>query len=233
MAREEFINNLRQASRLLPPPRVSSGQGAKLDDFLGTAIHSADLWLTPKAVEGFDCGDFADWPSKDQEKLAKEITAFLDIARGVAPNEPAPRAKSARARKHLETIIEIVGHRLLNEWLEAQEQMVREAEEAAKEKGWYVEKEQKKLQESLLGEYRAPRLRIRTPFKEVLLDPIARFGSGRQGIVDLVVMPTYETAYLLTLKAGRWHIVPTEGAARRKPFTRKTLVNTINRVPDR
>jgi hypothetical protein len=233
MAREEFIDNLWHASRLLPPPRVSSGQGAKLDDFLGTAIHSADLWLTPKAVEGFDRDDFAAWPSKDQEKLAKEVTAFLDLARGISPNEPAPKAKSSRARKHLEAIIEIVGHRLLNEWLEAQERMVEEAMAAARERGWYVEKGEKKLRESLLGAYSAPRLRIRTPLKEVVLDPIACFGSGREGVVDLVVMPTYETAYYVILKEGRWHIVSSEGTLNRRPFNRRTLVNTINKVPDR
>ena len=75
------------------------------------------------------------------------------------PNKPAPKAISAQARKHLEAIIEIVGHRLLNEWLEAQEQMVEEAMAAAKERGWYVEKDEKELHESLLGAYSAPRLR--------------------------------------------------------------------------
>ena len=66
-----------------------------------------------------------------------------------------------------------------------------------------------------------------------MLDPIACFGSGRQGVVDLVVMPTYETAYYVTLKEGRWHIVSSEGTFNQRPFNRKTLVSTINKVPDR
>jgi hypothetical protein len=218
---------------MLPPPTVGSGRGWKYDAYIGSSLHSADLWLTPKAVEGFDSEDFSDWPTKDQERLAKEVAAFVDLAREVQPNEPAPRAKSARARKHLEGAIEVVGHRLLKEWLEAQAQMVEEATAAAREKSWYVEKDDKEVRETLLGTYMAPRLRIRTPLKEVVLDPIARFGSGRQGVVDLVVLPTYETAYYVTLKEGRWQIVSPKGSLNRRPFNRQTLVNTINKLPDR
>jgi hypothetical protein len=229
MAREEFIDNLRHASRLL----ASSGQGGTFDHYSSSTLHSSDPWLTQKAVEGFDRNDFSDWPTKELDSLVSHVSAFADIEKDIPTNVIALKARSKNARKHLESIIEIVGHRVLNEWLEAQEQMVKEATAAAQEKGWYVEKDEKKLRETLLGAYSAPRLRIRTPLKEVVLDPIARFGSGRQGVVDLVVMPTYDTAYLVTLKEGSWHIVSPEGALKRKPFTRKTLVNTINKVPDR
>jgi hypothetical protein len=229
MAREEFIDNLRHASRLL----ASSGNGGTFGHYSGSALHSSDPWLTPKAVEGFDRKDFSDWPRKDVDSLARDVSAFVDLEKEIPTNVIALKVRSKNARNHLEGIIEIVGQRLLNEWLEAQEQMVKEATAAAQENGWYVEKDEKKLRETLLGAYRAPRLRIRTPLKEVVLDPIARFGSGRQGVVDLVVMPTYDTAYLVTLKEGRWHIVSPEGTLKRRPFNRKTLVNTINKVPDR
>ncbi len=112
-------------------------------------------------------------------------------------------------------------------WLDAQKQMLEEATAAAKKKGWFFEEDEKEMQESLLGSYKAPRLRIRTLNNEVLLDPIARFGSGRQGVVDLVVMPTFETAYLVVFKNGEWQIVSPRGTMHRRPFSQTTLVNTI------
>jgi hypothetical protein len=231
VAREQFIDNLRFASRMLPPPRVDSDLGAQTSAYLAAKLYAADLWLTPKVVEGFDPADFADWPKKEREELAREVAAFREIARRVPPNKPASKSQSAQARKHLERAIKIMRNRLLPEWIEAQNEMMQEARTAAAGEGWFAQMDEKEVSESLLGSYRAPRLRIRTPDREVVLDPVARFGSGRQGVVDLVVMPTYETAYLVAFKDGQWQILSVRGTARSKPFTHETLVNTIAKLP--
>lgn len=231
MAREEFIDNLRLASRDLLPPTVESDQGPRFDSHLRSALHSADFWLTGKSVEGFDPADFEDWPRAEREELAREVAAFKAIAEKVPANKPAPKLLSKQAREHLERVIEIVRRRLLPEWLDAQETMLREATEAAKANRWYVERDEKEIVESLLGPYKAPRLRIRTQNREVVLDPIARFGSGRRGVVDLVVMPTYETTYLVAFSDGHWQIIPTRGGLHIRPFNRETLTRTIDRLP--
>jgi hypothetical protein len=230
MAREEFIDSLRRASQALLPPRVTSGQGAQRDAYLSSKLDSADLWLTPKSVEGFDPADFRDWPQDDRDELAKEVAGFLAIAKQVPANKPATKIQSQRARKHLEAAIRVVRRRLLHEWLEAQKQMISEATAAARAKGWYVEEDEKEVRENLLGIYKAPRLRIRTPDKEVVLDPIAFFGSGRRGVVDLVVMPTYETKYLVMFQNGDWQIVSPRRTLHRRPFNQTTLVNTITHL---
>ncbi len=227
MAREQFIDSLRLAARMLPPPRVSSDQGAQTDAYIATKLNAADLWLTPRSVAGFDASDFADWPKKDREELTREVGAFLAIAEKVPADKPATKTQSNHARKHLERAIQIVRQQLVQEWLEAQQKMMHEATAAAKAKGWYVQMDEKEILESLLGSYKAPRLRIRTQDREVVLDPVARFGSGRQGVVDLVVMPAYETAYLVAFKNGQWQIISPRGAAHSRPFTQATLVNTI------
>jgi hypothetical protein len=231
MAREQFIENLRSASRMLSPPTVSSGQDAQVDTRISKILHSSDLWLTPKSVEGFDAADFTDWPDSDRERLEREVRAFVAITEGVQPDKPATRTQSNQARKHLEEITKIVRQRLLHEWLEAQRKMMEEATAAATANKWYVEKDEKEVLESLLGRYKAPRLRIRTPDQEVVLDPIARFGSGHRGVVDLVVMPTYETAYLLAFKDGEWQIVSPRGTGHTRRFSQATLVNTITKLP--
>lgn len=229
MAREQFIDSLRHASRMLPPPGVSAGNGPRSDAHLGAKLH-ADLWLTPKSVEGYDLADFADWPKGERVQLTKDVDAFLAIARQVPADKPAASSQRKLARKHLEGVIAIARQRLLNEWLEAQQHVIAEATAAARGQGWYVDQDEKEVVESLLGTYKAPRLRIRTRNHEVILDPIARFGSGRQGVVDLVVLPKFETAYLVTFKEGNWHIVSPQGTQHKRPFSQATLVNTITKL---
>lgn len=230
MAREEFVANLRHAHLLLQPPRVESDLGRTYDSEAASRLDRADLWLTPKAVEGFDPDDFSDLSEKDRKKLSEAVAQFLRIATNVPPDKPATARQSNQARKHLETAIKIVGRGLRDQWLEAQRQMINEAIQAAHEHHWYVEEDQKRLRESLLGEYQSPRLRIRTPDTEVVLDPVARFGSGRQGIVDLLVMPTYETRYLVLFKDGRWQIVTPRGSWHKREFNRRTLARTIDHL---
>jgi hypothetical protein len=233
MAREDFIDNLRMASRLLPPPRVNGGQRRQTDVYESSLMHSSDLWFAETSVKGFDPTDYEDWPERDRNKLAREVAAFRAIAERVPANKPATKAQSRQARRHLEGAIKIVRQHLLDEWLLAQQRMLDEAKAAAKANGWYVEQDEKEVVESLLGAYRAPRLRIRALDREAVLDPIAYFGSGRRGVVDLVVLPTYETAYFLTFKNGQWKIVSPNGAQNRRPFTRETFARTFSRLPTR
>lgn len=230
MAREQFIDNLRFASRMLPPPQVRSDLGHSADEYLSSTLRTADLWLTPKSLEGFDRADFADLPKKALDELADSVKAFLEIAQQVPANKPATKTQSKQARKHLERVISIVGPHLLREWIGAQQEMVKEATAAAKARGWYVERDEKEVLESLLGTYKAPRLRIRTPNKEVVLDPVARFGSGSQGVVDLVVMPTYETVYLVAFKDGHWNIVSPRKRLHTRPFNQATLLTSIAKL---
>ena len=230
MAQEQFIDSLRLASRMLPLPKVNSEQGGQADSHLAPKLYEADVWLTPRSVEGFDIADFPGWSRKERDELTREVNAFLTIAKQVPANKPATRAQSNQARKHLERIIQMVRSKLLPEWLAAQQRMMAEARAAAEAEGWYVQMDEKEILESLLGSYKAPRLRIKTHASEVVLDPVARFGSGRKGVVDLVVMPTYETKYLVAFKDGEWQIVSPRGTAHSRPFTQATLVNTITRL---
>src|SRR5690242_3754424 len=108
MAREQFIDNLRIASRILTPPSVNSEQSPETDAYLAAKLHARDLWLTPKSVEGFDLADFGDRPVKEREELRKEVGAFQAIAEKVPTNKPATKAQSNQARKHLERAISIV-----------------------------------------------------------------------------------------------------------------------------
>ncbi len=227
MSREEFIDNLRLASQMLAPPVVHGDMGPEEDAVMSSAIDSADFWLTTKYVDGFDVADFQDWPEEDRRALAAAVENFRNIAQQVPAEKRATTTQSKQARKYLQQAIGLVRNHLLPEWIAAQRKMIDVATAAARARGWYVEEDEKEVLESLFGAYKAPRLRIKTRDNEVVLDPVARFGSGRQGVVDLIVMPTYETAYLVAFKHGDWQIVSPHGTQHRRPFSQVTLVNTI------
>jgi hypothetical protein len=230
MEREEFIDNLRIANRSLQHPIASRETGVDLG--LIAKLHSADLWLTSKSVDGFESADLSDLSQRDRQQLEKEVVAFRAIAREVPPDKPATKKQSRQARKHLEKIIEVVGKHLLQHWLSAQTDMMQEAASAAKAKGWYVQEDKKELHENLLGSYKAPRLVIRPSEDQgAVLSPVAYFGGGRQGVVDLAIMPSYEIACLVTFRDGKWYIVSQEKGKKSRPFSAKTLVNTITSLP--
>lgn len=230
MSREEFIDNLRLASRLLAEPRAQRDHGARTDANVALMLNAADLWLTHKTVAGFSPADFADLPRPERQDLATAVESFLAIAKRVSADKPATKSDSRQARGYLKRAIKIVRDQVMHDWLEAQREMLATATAAAEARGWYVDMDEKEVQESLLGSYQAPRLRIRTPDREFVLDPVVCFGSGRQGIVDLVVLPTYETERLIALKDRKWWIVSRHGAARAQPFTPETFATTIAKL---
>jgi hypothetical protein len=216
----------------MAPSEVLTGLGKKGNAALSGALDSADLWLTTKVVRDFDLADFIDWPASERDRLAREVAAFRSIAEKIPADASATASQSRQARKHLNTVIDIVRRHLLPEWIGAQQEMLSEATLAAKAKGWFVETDEKRVTESLLGTYSAPRMRIRTRDLEVVLDPIARFGSGRKGIVDLVVMPSYQTVCIVTFKDGRWQLQTRSGPPATRPFNSRTLVDTLARLAD-
>ena len=49
------------------------------------------LWLTPRAVEGFNEADFPFLPKEERERLAKLVNEFSEVAAKVSPTDAAPR----------------------------------------------------------------------------------------------------------------------------------------------
>ena len=230
MARDRFLDNLRLASRLLARPRAgvvpSNATGARS----ATVTSDSALWLTPKAVADFDVADFADLPLTERVRLEGDVASFLSVANSVPPGTPATANQRTKARKSLEGVIRTVREALLAAWLGAQRAMMGDAAAAAEGEGWYVERDEKVVTESLLGQYKAPRLTIRTDTKGVVLEPIAFFGSGRRGVVDLILLPAYETKCLVTFQDGRWELISPNGRMHRRPFSASAFVNAITHL---
>ncbi len=62
------------------------------------------------------------------------------------------------------------------------------------------------MSDSRLGAYEAPALLMQKETTRVLLDPIARFTPGADGVVDLYLMPAYDDIASLYLVNGEWRL---------------------------
>ncbi len=90
MALLEFWNNVRIGARLIAPQVVADSP--QLDrGFIESRLRGATLWLTPRAVEGFNEADFSFLPQEERALLAKRVKEFSELSAKVSPTDPAPR----------------------------------------------------------------------------------------------------------------------------------------------
>lgn len=96
-----------------------------------------------------------------------------------------------------------------DEWVQAVEQLVAEVESWCKARDWPTRRVEKRLEESRIGEYYAPALVIQVDLVKLMLEPIARFTSGGDGVVDLYRMPEYADTASLFRRDGKWFFLAT------------------------
>jgi hypothetical protein len=80
----------------------------------------------------------------------------------------------------------------------------KQAEEWSAEIGWRTRRVNKKISESLIGNYEAPQLLIFAEPNLYVLAPVARFIPGGQGSFDLAIQPSYYTTSLYRDDSGKW-----------------------------
>jgi hypothetical protein len=122
--------------------------------------------------------------------------------------------------------------KLRDEWLESLSRLVEEVRGWAHELDWSTRQIEKKMEDSQLGTYRAPALILQKETVRVMLEPIARFASGVDGVVDLYLMPAYDDIASLYFYNDGWQLhymsptsptVNTIREAEHKPLSKETL----------
>ncbi len=93
-----------------------------------------------------------------------------------------------------------------DEWLSRLSALTDEVERWAQELGWSTRRMEFKLDDSQIGTYRAPALLMQEGNIRILLEPIARFVPGADGVVDLYRMPAYDDIASLYYSNGGWHL---------------------------
>lgn len=228
MAKDDFFESVRAAVRRLGPA-AEADRPYSDPDGLARALRRSGRWLTPKAVEGFDARDFADLPPEQRDELGRAVGQFAAVAAGVPDDAPAGDAQVEAALPHFRRVVEVVQRLVRDEWVAAVEALSRQVESWAAERDWAVKRDAKTVAESFLGAYEVPRLLIHSTEGRLLLDPVARYAVGTDGLVDLCVLPSYDAA-ILTRRAGGWYVRPPQANGRPRPWSKEVFFDTARRL---
>ena len=109
-----------------------------------------------------------------------------------------------------------------DEWVRAVEELVKSVEGWCRALGWPTRRIEKRMAETKLGEYVAPALLIQVDLTKLMLEPVARFVPGADGVVDLYLMPGYDDIASIYLRGGEWQIHYTVAGDAIPPELRKT-----------
>lgn len=108
MSKSDFLANFRRARNLFVHGRAST-DSRNLDPAAQMrAITRAAIWLTPKAVEGFDAADFPELGPARQTQLADAVREFESVARQVPPGALASDGQIHQAGEALRQMLEIL-----------------------------------------------------------------------------------------------------------------------------
>ena len=118
----------------------------------------------------------------------------------------------------------------LAEWQDTARNLLSQmADWAAPEQGWSVEWYEVDREESKLGRYKSPAIRIHTPDGDLRCEPIARVIYGRRGTVELSAYPTlYRVRLIRPVKSNEWVIMTDSGIPIRQPWNRDTFVQVAS-----
>jgi hypothetical protein len=95
---------------------------------------------------------------------------------------------------------------LRDQWLNVLADLTSRVKSWAEELDWSTRQISKKMKDSRLGSYEAPALLMQNETARVLLDPVARFAPGADGVVDLYLMPAYDDIASLYFVDGEWRL---------------------------
>jgi hypothetical protein len=128
---------------------------------------------------------------------------------------------------------------LRDQWLKVLADLTSNVKSWAEELDWSTRQIAKKMKDSRLGSYDAPALLMQKETIRVLLDPVARFTPGAEGVVDLYLMPAYDDIASLYLVDGelRLHYMfsgtPTAATIRQaesSPLSKDAISRVLNEM---
>lgn len=126
--------------------------------------------------------------------------------------------------------------KLREEWLERLSGLVETVRGWAQDLDWSTRRIEKKMEDSRLGTYKAPALLLQKETVRALLEPIARFAPGVEGVVDLYLMPAFDDIATLYFYDGGWqlhYVFPTSPTvadireAEDRPLTKETFESVL------
>jgi len=201
MARDDFFLSVRNAIRFLAPALETDG-AALNGNALAQRLRQATTWLTPRSVAGFKPDDFLDLPPEQRDELRHAVELFRAVAAEVPAPDAATPEQLEKALPSFLRIVALVQQLSRREWLDALAQLVQEAETWARKQDWATRRDTKQVTDKFLGVYEAPRLLIHTLDGRLLLEPVARYVTGANGLVELCALPSYDAVRITRADDG-------------------------------
>ena len=127
---------------------------------------------------------------------------------------------------------------LLEEWLNRLSELTAMVKAWAEQLDCSTRLISKKMNDPRLGIYEAPALMMQKDAIRVLLDPVARFAPGTDGIVDLYLMPGYDDIATFYYSDGAWRLHHATSSDQRgdaassaqRPLTKETLWQLLDEM---
>ena len=123
MALDRFLLNVRTAAVFFS--RDFDFENPQIPADLTGAVRYRDIWLTPRAVEGFDLEDFHHLPPDRRDELAKRVKEFQETAERLTGPTPSDE-EVQRAGEQLVAVTRLLNPNLDPRWL-AVHKAIREA----------------------------------------------------------------------------------------------------------
>jgi hypothetical protein len=231
MARDDFLDNVRDAMTLTAPVLEANGDSARSVNSARLS-RRATIWLTPKAVEGYDPNDFQTLDAERRKKLDTSVHAFEKMAQRVAPDVPVTDEQIHAGWEKFQAVVSVLRAVVCDEWIEDVAGLVEQAESWCRARGWIAKKRTKQLHDKFLGDYEASQLHFHTLDHHFLLDPIARYVAGASGLLDLSVLPVCES-FIVTRANGKWSIRPFQGEGHRRKWSERAFVEAVETLSSR
>jgi hypothetical protein len=107
MSLNEFWTNVCRGAGPIVPPVVADSPRFDRQS-IESALRRATLWLTPRAVDGFDESDFPFLGDVERVRLSKLVSDFRDAAAKVSPTTPAAPDVAGRGLHLFAEIVEML-----------------------------------------------------------------------------------------------------------------------------
>lgn len=228
---DEFILDVRRAARTELKPTVMTDSQLIDPDSIAGVLRRATLWLTPKIVEDYDPAAFSTWERDLQTELRGAVEGFREVAGKVPPDKPATAPQLRDGVQAFTRLKEAVRRVTLSEWHNEASELINHVEVWAKEFGWVTRRQEKKLNEVLLGEYALDQVYMHAEGNLYVIDPVARFIPGGLGAFDLSIQPSFYMTSIYRHMDGVWyiHLDIRQGVrgAKKEPLSGETLKRAV------
>jgi hypothetical protein len=93
-----------------------------------------------------------------------------------------------------------------DDWNQILHELVHKIQEWLPKEEWSSKLIHKDMEDSRLGEYKAPALIMQREFTRIMVEPITRFAPGTDGVVDIYKMPAYDDIASLYRIDDEWKL---------------------------